>query len=199
MVAAAAGEPAAMADSSDALSRLEELSVSAHLLSKLKHAQAASRAALESEFGRIGITIPQFLALASIDENDDISSAELARKSYCSPQAMITIVARLEAAGLITRAPAAGGGRSLAMRLTAKGEALLSSARSHAYAIERFIFDRLGDEQYIALLDSLDRVTAALSEGTTVTKTAPWDAYLEDASVALEEIETERKGARKRA
>jgi DNA-binding MarR family transcriptional regulator len=170
-----------MADSPDALSRLEEHSVSAHLLSKLKHAQSAARAALESEFGRIGITIPQFLALANIDENDDISSAELARKSYVSPQAMITIVARLEAAGLITRAPASGGGRSLAMRLTAKGAELLHSARVHAYAIERFILDRLGDEQYLALLDSLDRVTAGLSEGGTVTKTAPWDAYLESA------------------
>ena len=187
-----------MADSSDALSRLEELSVSAHLLSKLKHAHAASRAALESEFGRIGITIPQFLALANVDENDDISSAELARKSYCSPQAMITIVARLEASGLISRAPAAAGGRSLAMRLTAKGHALLRSARAHAYAIERFILDRLGNAQYLALLDSLDRVTAALSEGATVTKTTPWDAYLENASAVLEPEATPQR-ARKRA
>ena len=185
-----------MADSPDALSRLEELSVSGHLLSKLKHAQAASRAALESEFGRIGITIPQFLALANIDEHDDVSSAELARKSYCSPQAMITIVARLEAAGLITRAPAPGGGRSLAVRLTAKGNELLDSARAHAYAIERFIFDRLGDEPYVALLDSLDRVTAALSEGATVTKRAPWEAYIDSDSVAFgRQIRNEQKGA----
>jgi DNA-binding MarR family transcriptional regulator len=170
-----------MADSRDVLSRLEELSVSAHLLSKLKHAQAAARAALEGEFGRIGITIPQFLALAFISENaDTISSAELARQSYVSPQAMITIVARLEAAGLITRAPAAGGGRSLTMHLTDKGTELLTSARAHAYAIERFVLDRLGGAAYAQLLDSLDRVTAALSQGTTVTKTAPWDAYLHD-------------------
>jgi DNA-binding MarR family transcriptional regulator len=170
-----------MADSHDVLSRLEEPSVSGHLLSKLKHAQAASRAALEGEFGRIGITIPQFLALANISENADISSAELARRSYVSPQAMITIVARLEAAGLITRAPAVGGGRSLAMRLTDKGATLLRSARAHAYAIERFILDTLGDRAYAQLLDTLDGVTDALSQGTTVTKTAPWDAYVGDA------------------
>jgi DNA-binding MarR family transcriptional regulator len=197
MIAAAAGEPAAMADPRDVLSRLEELSVSGHLLSKLKHAQAASRAALESEFGRIGITIPQFLALANIDENEDISSAELARQSYVSPQAMITIVARLEAAGLITRAPAAGGGRSLAMRLTDKGTELLRAARAHAYAIERFILDRLGDDAYLDLLSSLDRVTDALSEGATVTKTAPWDAYVEDAPVAPQIPEAARKRARR--
>jgi DNA-binding MarR family transcriptional regulator len=170
-----------MADPPDVLHSLEELSVCEHLLSKLKYAQAASRAALETEFGRIGITIPQFLALAAIDENADISSAELARMSYVSPQAMITIVARLQSAKLITRASAASGGRALTMRLTAKGNRLLNEARAHAYAIERYVLDVLGENAYAQLLSSLDRVTDALTRGATVTKTAPWDAYVSDA------------------
>ena len=179
-----------MADSSDVLSRLGERSVSAHLLSKLKYAQGASRGALETEFARIGVTIPQFLALAAIEENADISSAELARMSYCSPQAMITIVARLQSAKLITRAPAAGGGRSLTLRLTAKGTRLLDEARAHAYAIERYILDALGQDAYAHLLSSLDRVTDALTRGETVTKTAPWDAYLSEAPRFPAEDET---------
>jgi DNA-binding MarR family transcriptional regulator len=170
-----------MADSPDILSRLEERSICEHLLSKLKYAQAASRAALETEFGRIGVTIPQFLALAAIEENADISSAELARMSYVSPQAMITIVARLQSAQLITRAPAAGGGRTLTLRLTAEGSRLLDQARAHAYAIERYVLDVLGPGAYAQLLSALDRVTDALTRGATVTKTAPWDAYVSDA------------------
>ncbi|MEO7039981.1 MAG: MarR family transcriptional regulator [Candidatus Elarobacter sp.] len=179
----AAEEPAAMADSPDVLGRLEDLCTSVHLLSKLKHAQSASRGALEGEFSRIGITIPQFLALANIDQNADISSAELARQSFVSPQAMMTIVARLEAAGSITRTPAAHGGRSLTMRLTARGAALLKEARAHAYAIERYVLDVLGEAKYAQLLDSLDRVGDALSEEGTVTTTAPWESYLSDAAV----------------
>ena len=178
----AAGEPAVMADSNDVLGRLDALSVCEHLLSKLKRAQAASRAALDVEFSRIGITIPQFLALAAIDQSADISSAELARQSYVTPQAMITIVARLSAAGLITRAPASGGGRALTMRLTQKGTALLDEARKHAYAIERYVFDVLGDDAYAQLLRSLDRVADALSEESTVTTTAPWESYLTEAA-----------------
>jgi DNA-binding MarR family transcriptional regulator len=170
-----------MADSPDILRRLEELSVCEHLLSKLKYAQATSRGALETEFNRIGITIPQFLALAAIEENADISSAELARMSYVSPQAMITIVARLQSAKMLTRAPAAGGGRALSLRLTAKGTRLLNDARSHAYAIERYVLDVLGQDAYAQLLSSLDRVTDALTRGTTVTKTAPWDTYVSQA------------------
>ncbi|MDQ6925893.1 MAG: MarR family transcriptional regulator, partial [Candidatus Eremiobacteraeota bacterium] len=137
-----------MADSPDVLHRLEDRRICDHLLSKLKYAQAASRAALETEFSRIGITIPQFLALAAIDENADVSSAELARMSYVSPQAMITIVARLQSAKLITRAPARGGGRSLTLKLTAKGSRLLDDALAHAYAIERYALDVLGAGAY---------------------------------------------------
>jgi DNA-binding MarR family transcriptional regulator len=173
-------EPATMAESPDVLSRLEDLAVCDHLLSKLKRAQSASRAALDVEFSRIGITIPQFLALAAIDASEDISSAELARGSYVTPQAMVTIVARLQAAGLITRAPASGGGRALSMRLTTKGVELLGEARAHAYAIERYVFDVLGDGAYAQLLASLDRVAEALSEEGTVTTTAPWERYLDD-------------------
>jgi DNA-binding MarR family transcriptional regulator len=167
----------------DVLRRLQDLCISAHLFSKLKYAQATARAALAAEFDRIGLTTPQFLALAAIELNADISSAELARQSFVTPQAMITIVARLESSGLITRVPAARGGRSLTMRLTAKGAQLLSEARTHAYAIERYILELLGPEQYSTLMNSLDRITIALSQGTTLKKTSPWDVYLADAPV----------------
>lgn len=190
MIAMAAEEPAAMADSSDVLSRLDDLCTSVHLLSKLKHAQSASRAALEVEFSRIGITIPQFLALAEIDQNANISSAELARESYVSPQAMMTIVARLEASGSITRTPSAHGGRSLTMRLTAKGATLLKEARAHAWAIERYVLDLLGETAFAQLLTSLDGITDALSAESTVTTRAPWEKYLSGAE--------ERVGARTR-
>lgn len=186
MIAMAAEEPAAMADSPEVLRRLEDLCTSVHLLSKLKHAQSASRGALDTEFSRIGITIPQFLALSNIDQNADISSAELARQSYVSPQAMMTIVARLEAAGSIVRTPAAHGGRSLTMRLTARGAALLKEARAHAYAIERYVLDLLGESAYTKLLESLDRVGDALSAEGTVTTTAPWESYLNEGAVRVD-------------
>ena len=178
-----------MADPDDVLSRLEDMSVSGHLLSKLKYAQSASRAALDIEFSRIGITIPQFLALAGIDQNADISSAELARQSFVTPQAMVTIVARLAAAGLITRTPASGGGRALSMRLAPKGASLLIEARAHAYAIERYIVEVLGGAAYAQLLASLDRVTDALSEESTITSTAPWEAYLPDAAERVAQLD----------
>ena len=99
------------------------------LFYSLKHAQGRARAALDEAFGQIGLTTPQFLALNAIDENARSSSAELARHSYVSPQAMMTIIARLESSGLIARTPDPQGGRSLETALTQKGV-----SREDAYA-----------------------------------------------------------------
>lgn len=176
-----------MADREQTLRRLEDTSVCAHLLSKLKYAQATTRAALAAEFDKIGLTTPQFLALAAIAENDDVTSAELARQSFVSPQAMITVVARLQAGGLITRAP--GGGRAIAMRLTPKGTEVLVEARAHAYAIERYVLELVGANTYEMLLGALDTITDALSQATTFTKSSPWDAYMADAPRELGAID----------
>jgi len=196
-MATTAGEPAAMADPAEVLERLEDTRATAHLLSKLKYAQATTRAALAAELDKIGLTTPQFLALMAIEQKADISSAELARQSFCSPQAMVTIAARLKSAGFISRTPAVGGGRSLTMRLTEKGQATLNEARAHAYAIERYIYELLGATAYAQLLTSLDRVTDAFSQAETFTRTTPWDAFLEPAQVIIE-AETAKPQARKR-
>ena len=188
-----------MADPAEVLERLEDLRTSAHLLSKLKYAQATTRTALAAELDKVGLTTPQFLALMAIEQNADISSAELARQSFCSPQAMITIAARLRSAGLISRAPAAGGGRSLTMRLTEKGRATLNEARAHAYAIERYIFELLGADGFAQLLRSLDRVTDAFSQAATFTRTTPWDAYVEPSHAAIDAIAPKPRRRKRRA
>jgi DNA-binding MarR family transcriptional regulator len=146
------------------------------LFYSLKHAQGRARAALDEAFGQIGLTTPQFLALNAIDENARSSSAELARHSYVSPQAMMTIIARLESSGLIARTPDPQGGRSLETALTQKGVRLLQRARERATSLEKYIADLLGPKATKSLLESLDRITqACCMQDVTVTKTRPWD------------------------
>jgi DNA-binding MarR family transcriptional regulator len=179
MVGVTAGETPLMADHLELLEDLNERDVSRHLLSKLKHAQLMCRAALEEEFDRLGLTVTQFLALAFIDEHEgEISSAELARRSYVSPQAMMTIVARMEAAKLITRTPSCTGGRMLCMTLTPEGERLLGQGRVHAMAIERYLLELLGDDAYRRFVGSLDAIIGALGQGATLKRTTPWQKYL---------------------
>jgi DNA-binding MarR family transcriptional regulator len=157
-----------------------------HLLATLKYAAGASRLALEAEFGRLGITPQQFLALVAIAENADISNAELARHGYVSAQSMNAIVGRLEAAGLIRRVPCPTGGRTLQTRITEAGRTMLDRATAHAYAIEKYVREALGGDEFEALTRSLERFTEALARAETVsTTTRPWNAYLAEAEAEL--------------
>ncbi len=157
-----------------------------HLLATLKYAQGASRTALEGEFAQLGITPQQFLALVAIAQNADISNAELARHGYVSAQTMSSLVARLEAAGLIRRVPCPTGGRTLQTRITPAGTALLERATAHAYAIEKYVREALGAQEFEALTRSLERFTEALARAETVsTTTRPWDTYLSEAQAEI--------------
>jgi DNA-binding MarR family transcriptional regulator len=142
----------------------------------IKAAQATSRTALEAEFEPLGLTTQQFLVLLLISLNADISNAELARQSFVSPQAMMTIVTRLEGAGLIRRVLCPTGGRALQTRLTPAGDDLLARARVRAQCIERYILDTVGEANFHALIDGLQLVTKALSRAGKITKTHAWDA-----------------------
>jgi DNA-binding MarR family transcriptional regulator len=157
-----------------------------HLLATLKYAAAASRVALEADLAQLGITPQQFLALIAIAENADISNAELARHGYVSAQSMNAIVGRLEAAGLIRRAPCPTGGRTLQTRLTEAGHTMLERATAHAYAIEKYVRDALGADEFDALTRSLERFTDLMARAETVsTTTRPWNAYLAEAEAEV--------------
>ena len=65
-----------------------------------------------------------------------------------------------------------------------------------------FVCALLGPERYGGLLDALDQIASSLSQGATLTKTMPWDVYLEDAPAAPTSAPAARKarrGAAKRA
>jgi len=61
----------------------------------------------------LGITTPQYAALTFLDESPGLSSAQLARRAFVTPQTMNRMVANLEAAGLIARGPHPELGRVL--------------------------------------------------------------------------------------
>jgi DNA-binding MarR family transcriptional regulator len=141
----------------------------------LKAAQAAMRAALDDALADIGITSPQLLILRAIDENPRVSSAQLARQCFISPQAMVVNLARLESAGLIVRTPAKSGGRSLETHFTDKGLALFERAGSRVLSAERYVRQQLGDDAVNALDDGLRKLTDALLRSVVVTTSRSWD------------------------
>jgi DNA-binding MarR family transcriptional regulator len=142
----------------------------------LKAAQAAMRAALDDALADIGITSPQLLILRAIDANPRVSSAELARACFITPQAMVVNLARLESAGLIARTPAKGGGRSLETHFTDKGHALYERAGSRILSAERYVTQQLGEETVDLLDEGLRQLADVLLKSLVVTTSRTWDA-----------------------
>ena len=73
--------------------------------------------ALRREIGTLvaPLTVPQYTALSILRDRAGLSNAQLARRSYVTPQSMNEVIAALEREGLVARSPAANHGRVLEM------------------------------------------------------------------------------------
>jgi DNA-binding MarR family transcriptional regulator len=129
---------------------------------ELKRAQQALRTAMDKGLERHGLTTAQYAALAMLEDASGISSAELARRCFVTPQTMNVIVAGLERRGLLERRAHPVHGRILETTLTGDGAALLELAHEQVRAIEAQMSAQLSTTERRQLFDLLGRCTRAL-------------------------------------
>ena len=94
-----------------------------------------------------GLTATQYTALSVLRMRKGLSNAQLARRSYVTPQSMIEMLGTLEGKGLVTRSPAPDHGRILRTELTAKGRRLLSRCDAAIDRMETEMTAELSPEQ----------------------------------------------------
>jgi DNA-binding MarR family transcriptional regulator len=75
--------------------------------------------------GPLGLTLPEFVCLRMLSMSPGLSSAELSRNSNVTPQAMNTVLRRLEEVGAVARPASVSSGRALPASLTGQGRTLL--------------------------------------------------------------------------
>lgn len=88
----------------------------------VKRLELAIRGEIERLMRPMGLTTHQYTALSVLARHPGLSSAQLSRRSFVSPQAANEIVAALERKGLITREADPRNRRILRMSLTEVGE-----------------------------------------------------------------------------
>ncbi|MEV4810265.1 MarR family winged helix-turn-helix transcriptional regulator [Micromonospora avicenniae] len=88
----------------------------------------------------MGLTHPQYLVMLALWQHAPLSVRELSRLLQLDPGTLSPLLKRLEATGYVHRERAAADERSLAVTLTAAGEAL----RAQAEQIPPAIVERLG-------------------------------------------------------
>jgi DNA-binding MarR family transcriptional regulator len=128
--------------------------------------------ALRREIGALvaphGLSVPQYTALSVLRERTGLSNAQLARRSYVTPQSMSEVIASLERDGLVERSPAANHGRVLETSVTAEGLDVLARCDAAVNEMERRMLADLDDgdrEQLLnALTDCVHRLGAGLPD-----------------------------------
>lgn len=83
-----------------------------------------------------GLTVAEYTALSLIRRRDGYSNAELARRSFVSPQAMHEMISSLEERGLLERAPSRSHRSMRRTHLTEKGRQLLDRCNAAVDAME---------------------------------------------------------------
>ncbi|GII77379.1 MarR family transcriptional regulator [Sphaerisporangium rufum] len=120
------------------------------------------RARLDDALARHGVTTTAYMALSELRARDGLSSAELARIAFVTPQAMNLVIRDLERRGLIRRDPHPAGGRVLSARLTPEGLAVLGRCDGSLDDIEAVMLAKVDDATRGALADGLTMCARSL-------------------------------------
>ena len=91
----------------------------------------------------LGLTLPEFVCLRILSMSPGLSSAELSRHTNVTPQAMNTVLRRLEDIGAVERPATVSSGRALPATLTSQGRALLKRAEGAVRIADARILDKL--------------------------------------------------------
>ena len=91
---------------------------------------AALRPEVSAALSPLSLTLPEFVCMRMLSMTPGLSSADLARLGNVSPQAMNTVLHRLENAQMVSRPASVASGRALPASLTGDGRALLKRAEA---------------------------------------------------------------------
>ena len=128
----------------------------------LKRVQSGLRAAMDGVLAARGLTTPQYWVLSWLEQAPGSSSAQLARRSFVTPQTMIRIVENLEALGLVARGAHPTHGKVLQVTLTPAGARLVASCHAEAAEAEARMLSRIGAADRATLRRLLAECAAAL-------------------------------------
>ncbi|TDC40306.1 MarR family transcriptional regulator [Micromonospora sp. KC213] len=129
----------------------------------IKQTESAIRAHLDAVLREHGLTTMQYTALTVLQHREDLSSAQLARRSFVKPQTMHEMVVALERQGLVERHRSSGQRHVLLTRLTAEGRTKLAECQADVAHIEQQMTEDLTAAELAMLRALLERCHHALS------------------------------------
>ena len=123
-------------------------------------AHQISAAVFEDECQALALTPAQYGVLTVLQAHPGLGQSSLARALGFDKVTVLRVLRGLQARGLVTRVPAEGSRRNMAVQLTAEGAEVLRQARKPADRAYRRLMSALApaqQEQLLALLQLLVR------------------------------------------
>ncbi|WP_228771691.1 MarR family winged helix-turn-helix transcriptional regulator [Actinokineospora iranica] len=118
--------------------------------------------AIEDEFG---ISHTMYEVLLHLEWDGPSSMRLLGRKRVLTTGGVTRLVTRMEAAGLVTRAPDPADGRSQIVHMTEKGKDIVERASAmHARNVQRHFFDPVPAEHRKRLVQDLRKISEAADQ-----------------------------------
>jgi DNA-binding MarR family transcriptional regulator len=124
----------------------------------VKNAQHEIRLRMDEALREIGLTTPQYSVLSFLEEYPGLSNADLARKSFVTPQTMNRIILILKNSGLVERSGHEHHGRVLKTALTELGTEKLRTAHRIVTGVENAVFARMDEGEKQALAGILEKI-----------------------------------------
>lgn len=131
----------------------------------LRRAELAVQAQKEQQLRPLGMATAHYTLLISLHAEPGLTGAELARRLNVTPQAVASLVARLDDRGQVERREHPRHRHVQELHLTDAGREALRAADAVIAGVERQITEALGLEKITQLRKLLDQVTVALHEG----------------------------------
>ena len=122
----------------------------------------ALRQRLGEVTSRFGLTVAQYTTLSVLAARGSLSNAQLARRSFVTPQAMNEIVAAMTKKEMVARAPDAQHGRIVRISLTRKGGRVLRQCDTAARRLEAEMLAGLSRTKRAMLRELLGACVVAL-------------------------------------
>lgn len=113
-----------------------------------------------------GLTTMQFTTLSVLDRHGaPLSTSQLARRAFMTPQSMSEVIHALERKGLIKRNPHPNHRRTLPASLTAKGRRVLAACEEAVAAFEALMLEGFSVEERAVFLRMVKAAVRNLGGG----------------------------------
>jgi DNA-binding MarR family transcriptional regulator len=127
--------------------------------------ERAVRAAINIRVKPYGLTTLQYTTLSVLGRRGELSNAQLARRSYMTPQSMSEVIEALERKGLIRRDQHPNHRRVFPAKLTATGVKVLEACDEAVRAMEAEMLRDLDEDERAALYHGLISAVRAMHAG----------------------------------